>query len=101
MKIEQQAENSFEHLSNRDIDTSAEQITASSVTAKRGWLLKADAGNSGIIYIGASDVTAGTTDATDGYPLSAGESEFFPVEDLSTLYGIGSATNQVIYAFGA
>lgn len=88
---------SFDHGSNRDIDTSAEQITSSSVTAKFGVLLKASDSNTGIIYVGNSDVTAGTTDATDGFPLAAGDSVLLKVNNANIPYAIGSANNQVIY----
>ena len=87
----------FDHGSNRDIDTSAEQITSTSAAAKFGVLLKADRTNTGILYIGNSDVTAGTTAATDGIPLEAGESILLPVNNSNIPYAIASANNQVIY----
>lgn len=87
----------LDHGSNRDIDTSAEQITATSFTCKFGLTLKADVTNTGILYIGNSDVTAGTTAATDGIPLSAGESITIPVTNSNIPYAIASANNQIIY----
>lgn len=87
----------LDHGSNRDIDTAAEQITATSYTAKFGVVIKADIANTGIVYIGNSDVTAGTTAATDGFPLSAGESILLKVNNSNIPYAIGSAINQVVY----
>ncbi len=87
----------FDHGSNRDIDTTAEQLTATSFSAKFGVLVRADSANTGTIFIGNSDVTAGTTDATDGFPLAAGEAKSFPVDNPNKLYAIGSATNQIAY----
>ena len=88
---------SFDHGSNLDIDTVAEQMTATSVTCKIGVNVIADAANDGIIYVGNSDVTAGTVATTDGYPLSAGDAVFMPVSNPNKIYCIGSAVNQKIY----
>ena len=84
--------------SNLDIDTTAEQITAgTSYPAEVGVLFRADSGNSGLVYLGNSDVTAGTTAATDGLPLSAGDAVFLQISNANLVYGIGSAVNQKIY----
>lgn len=90
-------ESSLDHGSNLDIDIVAEQITSTSFAAKKGVILKADSANSGIIYIGNSDVTAGDTAATDGIPLSAGESIEIEIDNPNKLYAIGSAVNQKVY----
>ena len=87
----------FDHGSNRDVDTSAEQITSTSFACKFGVTLKADITNTGILYIGNSDVTAGTTAATDGFPLSAGETLTLEVTNSNIPYAIASANNQIIY----
>lgn len=87
----------LDHGSNRDIDTTAEQITSTSFTCKFGVTLKADIANTGIIYVGNSDVTAGTTAATDGFPLSAGETITLEVNNPNLLYAIASTNNQTIY----
>lgn len=90
----------LDHGSNLDIDTSAEQITSTSFACKFGVTLKADITNTGIIYIGNSDVTAGTTAATDGFPLSAGETLTLEVNNANIPYAIASANNQKIYWVG-
>ena len=87
----------FDHGSNRDIDATAEQITSTSYVPVFGVLVKADAANTGILYIGNSDVTAGTTAGTDGMPLSAGESLLVKINNVNKIYAIGSAANQVVY----
>jgi len=87
----------LDHGSNRDIDTTAEQITSTSFACKFGVTVKADITNTGIIYIGNSDVTAGSTAATDGFPLSAGETLTLEVNNPNLLYAIASANNQKIY----
>jgi hypothetical protein len=83
--------------SNLDIDTAAEQITGTSYPATVGVLFRADADNSGVIYLGNSDVTAGTTASTDGFPLSAGDGVFLQISNANLVYGIGSAVNQKIF----
>jgi len=90
-------QSSFDHGSNLDIDASAEQITSTSFTAKRGVVLRAPSANTGIIYVGNSDVTAGTTAATDGIPLEPGESLFIEIDNPNKLYGIADVANQKIF----
>lgn len=86
------------HGSNRDVDTAAEQLTTTSSVALQGVLIRADTSNTGVVYVGfSSSVTAGTTDATDGMPLLAGESLEVEIRDPSTIYVIASANNQIVY----
>jgi hypothetical protein len=92
---------SFATGSNLDIDTSAEQLVASSVACKFGVTVKAAATNTGTVYIGASSsVTAGTTGSTDGFPLEPGESVTVPVNNVNLLYGIASVANQKVFLLG-
>jgi len=88
---------SFDHGSNLDIDTTAEQITTTSFAAKFGVTVKAAVDNTDTVYIGNSDVTAGTTAATDGFPLEPGESITLPVNNPNLLYAIGAAANQKVF----
>lgn len=63
-----------------------------------GVTIKAAAGNSGIIYVGYhAGVTAGGTAATDGFELSAGESQPFPVTHLDKLWVIADGVSQKFY----
>lgn len=87
----------LDHGSNRDIDTTAEQITSTSFACSFGVTLKADITNTGIIYIGNSDVTAGSAGSTDGFPLSPGETLTLEVSNPNLLYAIASVANQIIY----
>jgi hypothetical protein len=79
------------------VGTTAAAITATAFACKRGVGLKADVGNSGTIYVGPSDVTAGSTPATDGWPLAAGEELFLPLDDPRSLYAIASAASQQLH----
>lgn len=64
-------------------------IVDKSVRGLHGVLIKADPGNSGICYIGKSGVAT-----TTGFPLSAGQSQFFELDDVNSIYAIGSASSQ-------
>lgn len=85
----------YEHGSNLDVDTTAEQLPTQA--AKFGVIVKAANANTSSVYVGKSDVTAGTTDATDGFELGAGESVMLPVSNANLLYVIGGAANQKVF----
>ena len=87
----------FDTGANLDVDTSAEVLTSTDFDTTQGVMITADSSNSGIVYIGNSDVDAGATDATSGLPLSAGESLFFSANNPSSIFVIGSAVNQKVY----
>lgn len=88
---------SIDHGSNRDVDTIAEVLTTTSFFCQHGVLLKADKGNAGTLYVGLSDVTAGTTAATDGFPIDANDTLFIEVGNANLLYVIASEVNQIVY----
>lgn len=90
---------SFGHGMNSDVDATAEQLTTTSITAAHGVLVKAHRNNTGIVYVGNSDVTAETAAATDGLPLEAGETLFVEVNNPNKLYVIASAANQKVHWF--
>lgn len=83
------------------VGTSTVQLGSSTVPFQGGCQLKADPANSGVVYVGyATTVTAGTTAATDGIPLSAGEGYFISPHrglSLSRIYVIASAASQKIF----
>ncbi len=87
----------FDTGANLDVDTSAEVLTATDFDTTQGVMITADSDNSGVVYIGNSDVTAGAADATSGIPISAGESIFFSASNPNVVYVIGSAVNQKVY----
>lgn len=87
----------FNTGANLNVDTSAEVLTATDFDTTQGVMITADSSNSGVVYIGNSDVDAGATDATSGIPISAGESIFFSASNVNVIYVIGSAVNQKVY----
>lgn len=84
----------FDHGAKSSIGTSAVQITASSIATKKGVLVKASNSNTGTIFVGNSDVTNGSNDATDGFELGAGESVTIEVDNANKVYVIASTTSQ-------
>lgn len=63
---------------------------------KKGIKLKAPAGNTGIVYVGAINVSTNTSSPQAGFPLSANESVDLPVEDLTQLYVAAGTANDII-----
>lgn len=91
----------FQHGSNRDVDTAAEVLTTTATRFIHGMTIIADNTNTGVLYVGSSSaVTAGTTAATDGAPIYPGTWLFFPVVNAADIYVIGSANNQICYWYG-
>lgn len=89
-------QSSFDHGS-KAVGTSAVLITSSSVTTKKGVLVKAANSNTGTVYVGNSDVTANTVEATDGFEIGAGESVMIEIDDANKVYCIGSAVSQKVF----
>ena len=80
------------------IGTTAVQMTTESTKADRGIQITASAGNSATIYVGLNNVTADSADATDGFPLAAGEAILVPIRDAKLIYVIASAgTNSKVF----
>lgn len=88
---------SFDHGSKSAIGTTAVQMTTTSVVAKKGVLVKAANANTGTVYVGNSDVTAGGTDATDGMELGAGEWTMVEVNNVNLIYLIASGVGQKVF----
>lgn len=63
--------------------------------------LKANPGNSGIVYVGGEGVTAADmeTDQTSGFPLSAGEQLDVVVANLNMLYAIATTDGDSLSYF--
>src|SRR4051812_43124294 len=82
------------------IGATAVRLTTTTRTPLHDITIRADANNSGIVYVGfGSDMTAGTADATDGFPLNAGDVLSLPVsriKDPCNVWLIGSAEGQKV-----
>ncbi len=82
------------------IGATALALVGTATPVNSGVTIKAAAGNAGIVYVGSSTITANTTDATDGFQLSAGEAVTLPRDfatDAANIYVIASTTSQVVF----
>lgn len=79
------------------IGTSAVQIVAAYTPCQSGVLVRADSANTDTVYLGDGTVTHGTADATDGFPLSAGDMTFVPVTDASLVFAISATSPQRVF----
>jgi len=77
----------FDHAS-KDVTGTATQLNTANYSCKKGITIINDIDASGPVYIGNSDVTAGTNGPTDGYPLYPGREIFIGVKDPRVIYGI-------------
>ena len=89
----------FDHGRKSSVGTSAVVLSASSYRVAKGVQIKADAANSSVVYVGNADLTADSADATDGFPLAAGEGLFVPVDDVNKIYLRGGASGQKVFWF--
>lgn len=79
------------------VGTTAVQVSTSTRELTLGVQILADAGNAGVIYVSSSpNVTAGTNDETDGFPLVAGATLMFPAREENKVYLIATAVLQSI-----
>ena len=81
------------------ITTTAVSLASTELHAQRGVQIVAGTGNAHPIYIGqSSTVTADSSETTDGYPISAGESIVIPVIDPNSIFLVSAAgTGKVFY----
>lgn len=81
------------------VGTTAVQLQGISGTVK-GIQLKASSSNSGQVYLGSGfNVTPGTASGTDGFPIGSSEGFFVPVNEISSVYAIGSVPNCKVFMF--
>ena len=62
-----------------------------------GVLVKAAKDNTGIVYVGRSNVTADSAVATDGMELEAGDAVLIEVDQIQKVYVIASAAGQKVF----
>lgn len=78
------------------IGSTALQLSASTRKLYKGVTIVANSSNAQTVWLGTSTVTPGTVAATDGLPLTAGQSVALPVDMLSRVYVVAaSGSNKV------
>jgi hypothetical protein len=88
---------SFDHGRKSSVGTSVVPLTTVGGKAARGVQVKAAVSNTGTVYVGNSDVTADSADATDGFPLAPGDGLFLPIDDPTRVYLVASAAGQKVF----
>ncbi|MEM4531048.1 MAG: hypothetical protein QXY39_04200 [Thermofilaceae archaeon] len=71
------------------VGTSVVQLPNVSIPAGFTVVIRADLANTGVIYIGESDVSA-----SNGFPLAAGDAVLLRIDNLNRVYAVASADNQ-------
>lgn len=79
------------------VGAAAVQLLPTPLPVQKGVQIKADAANTGIIYVGKLGVTAASADVTDGLPIAAGEGIFVPIKDVTKIYIISDTAAQESY----
>lgn len=80
------------------VGTTVGAVSTNSRKLAGGVQIVAAASNTGVVYVGVRpNLTAGTNDDSDGFPLSAGESVLLPVSAESEVYAIADAASQKLF----
>jgi hypothetical protein len=92
-----QTSGNFDHGSNLSVGTTAVRLTTTDFKCIKGVLVRAPSTNTGNVYVGKSDVTAGTNANTDGMLLEPGDAVFIEVDNPNKVYVIASAAGQKVF----
>ncbi|HEY4309854.1 MAG TPA: hypothetical protein VGN12_10420 [Pirellulales bacterium] len=98
-RIGDETVNSFSHGRKSAIGTSAVALVGSTVEATKGVQLRAADSNTATVFVGHASLTTDAADATDGFPLQAGEALFVPVNDAAKIFVVSTAVNQKVFWF--
>ena len=98
-RIGDETVNSFDHGRTSGIGTTAVSLTGAAVKATKGVQVRAADSNTATVYVGNANLTTDSNDATDGFPLKAGEALFVPVNDAAKIFVASTTTNQKVFWF--
>ena len=79
----------------KQISTSAQKISSTSIQARQGVTVLASSGNVGSIYVGNSGVTA--TGGNEGFPLKGNLGVTLPIDDVSNIWVVGQNTTDRVH----
>lgn len=88
------------HHGHTSVGTSAIRVVPQDLDLKKGLQIKSAAGNTGVVYLGRSNVTANSNAQTGGYPLQPGESIAIPIDEAKQIYVIASQVSQDVAWMG-
>lgn len=94
-----QSVETYRHLDHGSVTvgTTAVQLSSTSVHANSGIAIRADKDNAGTVFVGNSDVTTGTSDSTNGFPLYKKDVYIIPADDVSNVYVRATEADQIVY----
>lgn len=98
-RVSDETVHGFHHGRVAAVGVSAVALGAAADRLAKGVQLRAGEANTALVYVGGPDVTAGSTPATDGFPLAAGEALFVPIDRIDKLYVVAEAADQDVYWF--
>ena len=80
-----------------EVGTTAEAVPATAMTNRKGLFIRNMEAAGTYVYLGASNITADSTEATAGFPLNGGESMWLTLDGSCTLYGRSASGNLTIH----
>lgn len=83
------------------IGSTALPLSASTRKLHKGVTILANSSNAQTVWIGTSAVTPGTVAATDGLPLTAGQSVAIPIDMLSRVYVVAASGSNKVHYWGS
>lgn len=94
-----QSVETYKHLDHGavTVGTTAVQLSSTSIYAQAGIAIRADKDNAGTVFVGNSDVTTGTSDSTDGFPLYKKDVYIIPSDNVSNVYVRATEASQKVY----
>lgn len=83
------------------IGSTALPLSASTRKLHKGVTILANSSNAQTVWIGTAAVTPGTVAATDGLPLTAGQSVAIPIDMLSRVYVVAASGSNKVHYWGS
>ena len=80
-----------------EVGTTAEAVPATALANRKGLFIRNMEAAGTYVYLGASNITADSTEATAGFPLNGGESMWLTLDGSCTLYGRSASGNLTVH----
>ena len=80
-----------------EVGTTAEAVPATAMANRKGMFIHNMESPGTYVYLGASNITANSTEATAGYPLDGGRDMFITLDGSCTLYGRSASGNVTVH----
>ena len=80
-----------------EVGTTAEAVPATPLANRKGLFIRNMEAPGTYVYLGASNITADSTETTGGFPLNGGEVMFLTLDGSCTLYGRSASGNLTVH----